>query len=95
MSAVCPDRYNQAMLDGVPIPSTSVNKRNFSFDIIPVEMVSNVVVNKTASPDMSAEFSGGQVSINTLDIPAQNFTTISVGTGGNTQTTGKDFLSPR
>jgi outer membrane receptor protein involved in Fe transport len=85
------DRYNQAMLDGVSIPSTSMNKRNFSFDIIPVEMVSNVVVNKTATPDMSSEFSGGQVSINTLDIPTQNFTTISFGTGGNSQTTGKDF----
>lgn len=85
------DRYNQAMLDGVVIPSTSMNRRNFSFDIIPVEMVSNVVVNKTATPDMSSEFSGGQVSINTLDIPSQNFTTITIGTGGNSQTTGKDF----
>lgn len=85
------DRYNQAMLDGVAIPSTSMNKRNFSFDIIPVEMVSNVVVNKTATPDMSSEFSGGQVSINTLDIPSQNFMTITLGSGGNSQTTGKDF----
>lgn len=85
------DRYNQAMLDGVVIPSTSMNKRNFSFDIIPTEMVSNVVVNKTATPDMSSEFSGGQVSINTLDIPLERFTVISIGTGGNSQTTGKDF----
>lgn len=85
------DRYNQAMLDGVVIPSTSQNKRDFSFDIIPTEMVSSVVVNKTATPDVSSEFSGGQVSINTLDIPAENFTSVAVGTGGNSQTTGKDF----
>ncbi|NML24000.1 TonB-dependent receptor [Pseudoflavitalea sp. G-6-1-2] len=85
------DRYNQAMLDGVVIPSTSMNKRNFSFDIIPTEMVSNVVVNKTATPDMSSEFSGGQVSINTLDIPSANFTSISKGTGISSQAIGKDF----
>lgn len=85
------DRYNQAMLDGVVIPSTSMNRRDFSFDIIPTEMVSSVVVNKTASPDMSSEFSGGQVSVNTLDIPDQNFTSIQIGTGGNSQTIGKDF----
>ncbi|PRD56112.1 TonB-dependent receptor [Sphingobacterium gobiense] len=85
------DRYNQAMLDGVNIPSTSMIKRNFSFDAIPTEVVSSVVVNKTATPDMSSEFSGGQVSVNTLDIPEENFTTIQVGTGGNSQTTGKDF----
>ncbi|WP_343555769.1 TonB-dependent receptor [Sphingobacterium sp.] len=85
------DRYNQAMLDGVVIPSTSQNRRDFSFDIIPTEMVSSVVVNKTATPDVSAEFSGGQVSVNTLDIPDENFTTIQYGLGGNSRTTGKDF----
>lgn len=85
------DRYNQAMLDGVVIPSTSQNRRDFSFDIIPTEMVSSVVVNKTATPDVSAEFSGGQVSVNTLDIPEKNFTSIQYGIGGNSRTTGKDF----
>ncbi|WP_339424603.1 TonB-dependent receptor [Sphingobacterium sp. MYb388] len=85
------DRYNQAMLDGVVIPSTSQNRRDFSFDIIPTEMVSSVVVNKTATPDVSAEFSGGQVSVNTLDIPDKDFTTIQYGIGGNSRTTGKDF----
>jgi TonB-dependent receptor len=85
------DRYNQAMLDGVVIPSTSQNRRDFSFDIIPTEMVSSVVVNKTATPDVSAEFSGGQVSVNTIDIPEHNFISIQLGTGGNSQTTGKDF----
>jgi len=85
------DRYNQAQLDGVSLPSTSQNRRDFAFDIIPTEMVSSVVVNKTATPDISSEFSGGQVSINTLDIPDQNFTSFQIGSGGNSQTTGKDF----
>lgn len=86
------DRYNQAMIDGVTLPSTNMNRRNFSFDVIPQELVSNVVVNKTATPDMSAEFSGGQVSVNTMDIPTENFTMISIGSGINSQSTGKDFL---
>ncbi|MBO9153527.1 TonB-dependent receptor domain-containing protein [Chitinophaga sp. GCM10012297] len=85
------DRYNQAMLDGVVIPSTSQNRRDFSFDIIPTEMVSAVVVNKTATPDVSAEFSGGQVSVITIDIPEKNFTSVQYGIGGNTQAVGKDF----
>src|SRR5690606_30212193 len=85
------DRYNQAMLDGVSIPSTSMNRRDFSFDIIPTEMVSSVVVNKTATPDVSSEFSGGQVSVNTLDIPDENFMSIQIGSGINSQAIGKDF----
>lgn len=86
------DRYNQAQIDGVTQPSTEMNQRNFAFDAIPAEMVSSVVVNKTATPDMSSEFAGGQVSVNTLDIPVQNFTQFQIGTGYNTNTIGKDFL---
>ena len=87
------DRYNQPMIDGTVLPSTNMNKRNFSFDVIPQELVSSVVVNKTATPDVSSEFSGGQVLVNTMDIPTQNFTSINVGTGYNDQSTGKDFLT--
>lgn len=86
------DRYNQAQIDGVSQPSTEMNRRNFAFDAIPAEMVSSVVVNKTATPDLSSEFAGGQVSVNTLDIPVQNFTQFQIGTGYNTNTIGKDFL---
>ncbi|ETZ24752.1 TonB-dependent receptor [Pedobacter sp. V48] len=87
------ERYNQAMIDGIVVPNTDMNRRNFSFDLIPNELVASVVVNKTASPDVSSEFVGGQVIVNTLSIPDQNFLTLSVGSGGNTQTTGKDFLT--
>lgn len=86
------DRYNQAQIDGVTQPSTQMNRRNFAFDAIPAEMVSSVVVNKTATPDLSSEFAGGQVNVNTLDIPVQNFTQFQIGTGYNTNTIGKDFL---
>ena len=86
------ERYNQAMLDGVIIPSTDMNRRNFSFDVVPQELVSSVVVNKTASPDQSAEFSGGQILINTLDIPTQDFNSFTIGTGFNSRTTGKSFV---
>jgi outer membrane receptor protein involved in Fe transport len=86
------DRYNQAQIDGVTQPSTEMNQRNFAFDAIPAEMVSSVVVNKTATPDLSSEFAGGQVSVNTLDIPVQNFMQFQIGTGYNTNTIGKDFL---
>ncbi|MCT1526980.1 TonB-dependent receptor, partial [Sphingobacterium hotanense] len=85
------ERYNQSMIDGISLPSTDLNRRNFSFDVVPAELVGSVVVNKTATPDVSSEFSGGQVTVNTLAIPQSNFTSISVGTGFNSQSTGKDM----
>ena len=86
------ERYNVAMMDGAPLPSTDVQVRDFEFDIIPSNMVDNVIVTKTASPDMSFGFGGGLVQINTLGIPNNNFTTFSAGTKYVKGSTGKNFL---
>ena len=85
------ERYNQAVLNGQVMPSTELNRKNFSFDIIPSNIVENVIVVKTLTPDRSAEFGGGLVEVNTLDIPNNNFLNVSAGGSINTNTTGKDF----
>lgn len=87
------ERYNSAMLDGVLLPSTEAQTRNFSFDLIPANLVDNVVVSKTVTPDMNASFGGGLIQINTRDIPNENFMGFTVGTSYNDQTTGKDLFS--
>jgi TonB-dependent receptor len=86
------ERYNLAMMDGATLPSTDVQVRDFEFDIIPSNMVDNVIVSKTATPDMSFGFGGGLVQINTMGIPNNNFTTFSAGTKYTKGSTGKDFL---
>jgi hypothetical protein len=87
------DRYNAAVLDGTALPSTEAQSRNFSFDMIPSNLVDNVVVSKTVTPDMNASFGGGLVQINTKDIPDENFTSFALGSSYNDQTTGKTFYT--
>ncbi|SEW44277.1 Outer membrane receptor proteins, mostly Fe transport [Chitinophaga sp. YR573] len=87
------ERYNQSLLDGQVMPSTELNRKNFSYDIIPSNIVENVTVIKTLTPDHSAEFGGGLVEVNTLSVPTSNFFNITVGGSVNNQTTGKDFVS--
>jgi TonB-dependent receptor len=87
------DRYNGASLDGSPLPSTEPNRKAFSFDIVPANLIDNIIISKTASPDMPGDFSGGYVQILTKDIPDQNFVNFGVGLGYNTQSTFKDFKS--
>lgn len=87
------ERYNAAVLDGTPLPSTEAQSRNFSFDLIPSGLVDNVVVSKTVTPDMNTSFGGGLIQINTKDMPEENFMTFAMGTSFNDQTTGKEFLS--
>ncbi|MRG48197.1 TonB-dependent receptor plug domain-containing protein [Chitinophaga sp. SYP-B3965] len=87
------ERYNAVMLDGTVLPSTEAQSRSFSFDLIPSNMVDNVVVSKTVTPDMNASFGGGLIQVNTKDIPNENFTTFSAGVSYNDQATGKDLIS--
>ncbi|WP_255155838.1 TonB-dependent receptor [Ferruginibacter sp. HRS2-29] len=86
------DRYNNVQINGSTLPSSEPNRRNFSFDIIPSSLVDNVVVYKTASPDLPGEFTGGLVQVNTKDVPSKNFIEINIGTGFNTESAGKEFV---
>ncbi|MBP1615684.1 MAG: TonB-dependent receptor [Bacteroidetes bacterium] len=87
------ERYNSAMMNGQIMPSTELNRKAFSFDIIPSNMVDAVTVAKTLTPDKSAEFGGGLVQVQTKDIPDKNFITMTYGLSVNSNTTGKNFLS--
>lgn len=87
------DRYNQALINNAMLPSSEPDKKAFSFDVIPSQLIDNIIINKTATPDLTGEFAGGLVQINTKDIPSKNFVTVGIGLGFNTQSIGKDFIS--
>lgn len=84
------DRYNAAFLNGAPLPSSESDRKAFAFDIFPSNILDNLVITKTASPEMSGEFAGGLINIATKSIPAKNFTTLSLALGYNTLATFKD-----
>ncbi|HVX49957.1 MAG TPA: TonB-dependent receptor [Chitinophagaceae bacterium] len=84
------DRYNAAFLNGAQLPSSESDRKAFAFDIFPSNILENVVIYKTATPDMSAEFGGGIINITSKSIPSSNFVTLSLGAGYNTLATFKD-----
>ena len=85
------DRYNTAMINGLPLPSTEADRKAFSFDIFPSTMLDNMMIYKTASPDLPGDFAGGVILVNTKDIPEKDFVSFSVGTNYNTQSTFKSY----
>ena len=87
------DRYNSAMLNNAVLPNTEVDKKAFSFDILPSNLIDAIVVNKTASADIPGDFSGGVVQVTTKDFPDYPFLNFSLGTSYNTQSTFKDFVT--
>ena len=77
------DRYNATTLNGIGVTSTDtdVDKKSFSFDLIPASLISNTIVAKTATPDLPGDFSGGLVQVSTLDFPSGFMASASVETG--------------
>lgn len=86
------DRYNQAMLNGILLTSTEPDRKTFSFDIFPSQIIDNIIINKAFVPELPGEWAGGLIQVNTKDIPTKNFFNIQIGTSANSQVTGKDFL---
>ncbi|MBI1226934.1 MAG: TonB-dependent receptor [Bacteroidetes bacterium] len=87
------DRYNTALINGLSLPSTEPDKRAFSFDIFPSNLLDNLLIFKTATPDLPGEWAGGVVQLNTKEIPQEGFATLSVSTGYNSQSTFKNYES--
>jgi hypothetical protein len=87
------DRYNVAMINNAVLPSSEPDRKAFSFDIIPSNLIDRITINKTASADLPGDFAGGVVQVYTKDIPDENYLDFSVGYGLNTQSTFKKFKS--
>jgi TonB-dependent receptor len=87
------DRYNVAMLNGSLLSSTEPDRKAFSFDLFPSAMLDNLVVVKTASPDLPGEFAGGAIMINTRDLPEENYLSVNLSGGYNTLTTFEPYLT--
>ena len=87
------DRYNSAVINNAQLPSTEPDKKAFSFDVIPSSLIDNIIINKTATPELPGEFAGGLVQINTKDVPVRDLLTVSISLGFNTQSVFKDFTS--
>jgi outer membrane receptor protein involved in Fe transport len=88
-------RYNNAWINGLPAPSTETDSRAFPFDLVPSSQIDNLVVYKSPSPEIPADFSGGFVKITSKSVPDENLVEVSYNTGFNVHTAGRSFrLNP-
>lgn len=84
------DRYNLAMLNKTVLPSTEPDRRTFSFDIIPTNLIDNILVNKSAAANLPGDFSGGLIQVSTKEV-SSNFLNFSIGGGWGSVSTLRDF----
>ncbi len=79
------DRYSKTTLNGAEIPGLDPNRNTVQMDIFPTNLVDNIIVYKTFSPNLPADFTGGYVDIVTKDFPEQFMFNVSSSLGYNSQ----------
>ncbi|MDR1592091.1 MAG: TonB-dependent receptor [Prevotellaceae bacterium] len=84
-------RYNNAWINGLAVPSTETDSRAFPFDLIPSSQIDNLLVYKSPSPEIPGDFSGGFVQISSKDVPDANGLEFGYTTGINVNTPFDDF----
>jgi outer membrane receptor protein involved in Fe transport len=84
-------RYNNAWMNGLAVPSTETDQRAFPFDLIPGSQIDHLLVYKSPSPELPADFAGGFVKITSKSIPDENRMEFSYTTGFNVKTPGHAF----
>lgn len=86
------ERYSSATLNGGPLPSPEPLRRVAPLDLFPTSVLSDAVVSKTFSPEMSGEFGGGAVDLQTRGVPDEAFFEISIDGEANTETSLREGL---
>lgn len=81
------ERYTNALLNGMPLPSPEPDKQAVPLDIFPVVILSDLTILKTFTPDMPGDFAGGSVHIHTRDFPTKFELQATANVGFNTQST--------
>ncbi|HBZ67507.1 MAG TPA: hypothetical protein DEO70_11780 [Bacteroidales bacterium] len=88
------DRYTKTTLNGVDIPGLDPDRNTLQMDIFPGNIIDNMIVHKSFSAELPADFTGGVVNIVTKDFPDDKTGNISVGVGYSPQSHfNKDFLT--
>ncbi|MEO1053187.1 MAG: TonB-dependent receptor [Bacteroidota bacterium] len=72
------DRYTKTIVNAVEVPGLDPDRNAIQIDIFPTNVINNIIVFKNFTPDLSADFVGGTVDIETEDFPDEKKIDLSV-----------------
>lgn len=73
------DRYTKSILNGMDIPGLDPDRNTLQMDLFPTGILDNIIVTKSFSADLPADFTGGIVNIETKEFPEEPTFDISIG----------------
>ncbi len=87
------DRYVKTTINGSVVPTLDPFTNNLKLDLFPASLVDNIIITKTASPDLPGDWAGAYISVETKDYPEQFSVSAESTVGYNPQSTFKDVIS--
>jgi hypothetical protein len=78
------DRYLYTTLNGLPIPSDDIEKKNIDLGLFPTRLVQSISVAKTTSPRISADQASGNIDITSRELRGSSELDVSVRSSVNT-----------
>ncbi|TXE17756.1 TonB-dependent receptor [Psychroflexus gondwanensis] len=86
------DRYLLTTLNGLPIPSDDVEKKNIDLSLFPTRLVQNISISKAYSVNMYGDQASGNVDITSRELVGNEEYSLGFSTGINTEAVGaNDF----
>lgn len=77
------DRYIVTTINGSRVPTLDPLTNNLRLDIFPTGLLDNIVITKTATPELPGDWSGAMISLNTSDYPEKLRVSVSSSLGYN------------
>lgn len=78
------DRYLSTTLNGLPIPSDDVERKNIGLELFNTRLIQSIGVSKTMSPNLSADQASGTIDIASKDLSGSSELSARVGAAINT-----------
>ena len=78
------DRYLSTTLNGLPIPSDDIERKNIGLDLFNTRLIQSIGVSKTMSPNLSADQASGNINILSKELSGSSQLSARVGSAINT-----------
>ncbi len=91
------DRYLYTTMNGLPIPSDDVERKNIDLGLFPTRVIQNISISKNYSPENSADQASGNIDITSRELRGNSELDLGMRFGANTNAVGQfsDFkVSP-
>lgn len=89
------DRYIVTTINGSRIPTLDPLTNNLRLDLFPTGLLDNIVITKTATPELPGDWAGALVSLNTSDYPEKLRVSVSTTIGYNPNSSFTDVVSSK